>query len=343
MKQGWQAGFRLSVILIAVLCLWGCSGIPARSVSTAPATIAYTLGPSGSNTIVGYSTVRAGNDSPIATLHFSPSFGVGEVATDPSGAIYAAGGTLNKGYVRVYPPNSIETTTPLRTIDFNFGPNMLAVDPAGRVYILSLPDVVTGNPMTLSVYSANASETATPLRTLVLTNILPPIEDIAADSDGNIYIAGYIRNGLTGAGAAVAIFPTSADGPSLPSRTISFPANSNVFGVAVDAAGDIFVNVCPGCVSGSNFVIEEFAPHASGAANPINTINLPIDSGSIFTSGGPVRLDGAGNIFTTLEQYDSSNDALFSHVLYGFHPNSTGSAVPSLTITPPYSTFFAVN
>jgi hypothetical protein len=45
-----------------------------------------------------------------------------------------------------------------------------------------------------------------------------------------------------------------------------------------------------------------------------------------------------------LEQYDSSNDALlFSHVLYGFHPNSTGSAVPSLTITPPYSTFFAVN
>lgn len=96
-------------------------------------------------------------------------------------------------------------------------------------------------------------------------------------------------------------------------------------------------------MNGTNFVIEEFAPGASGSADPVNKINLPADSGWTFTNGGPVRLDGSGNIFTSLELFDSSNVQGFSHVFYGFGPNSTGSSVPTVQITPPYNTFFAVN
>jgi hypothetical protein len=185
----------------------------------------------------------------------------------------------------------------------------------------------TAPPPVLLVYSATASGVATPIRSLQLTNV-GYVSDMAVDAAGNIYVAGDF-----GAESAIAIYSPNANGPATPARMITF-GTSNVYGVAVDSAGDVFANVCLGCY-GTNFVIEEFAPGASGAPTPINTISLLNVSFTSLTrsiGGGPVRLDGAGNIFTSLILI-SDPGANLTGVIYGFGPTATGPAVPTVQIT----------
>lgn len=129
----------------------------------------------------------------------------------------------------------------------------------------------------------------------------------------------------------------------MPSRAINF-GTSMLYGVAVDTAGDVFVNVCDGCNTRAN-AIEEFAPGASGNAAPTRTINLSAPSGFQIIGGGPIRIDGVGNIFTSLELW--SNPTLnISIVIYGFEANASGAATPSVQIVPAYggyNNFFALN
>lgn len=159
-----------------------------------------------------------------------------------------------------------------------------------------------------------------PIRTLQLTNVGTPVADIAADAAGNIYGACFFPNQWT-----VAVYSPTAAGPSMPTRTISFGA-SFLWGVAVDPAGDVFVNVCDGCSSSAN-AIQEFAPGANGTAVPINIISLTAGAPWTIDGGGPVRLDGAGNIFTSM-LVTNLNTTLNNIVVYGFAPIATGSAVP---------------
>jgi beta-propeller repeat-containing protein len=187
-------------------------------------------------------------------------------------------------------------------------------------------------PPTVTVYSATASGSAVPLRTLQLTNVgSTSVSDIAADAAGNIYVTGYV----IGAGSVIAVYSPTANGPATPMRTITFGETANVYGVAVDAAGDVFANVCPSGCTDTDFVIEEFAPGASGAATPVNTINVLNVSVTSLTRGlrgGPVRLDGVGNIFTSLTLI-SEPGANVANVIYGFGPTTTGSATPTVQIT----------
>jgi hypothetical protein len=186
--------------------------------------------------------------------------------------------------------------------------------------------------MTVSVYAADASGAATPVRTFVLTDVLPPLEDMVADAAGNLYVAACLRNN----GWAVSVYAPTANGPATPTRTIDFGANGTawVYGVAVNSAGNIFANLCSGCYEGAS-TIEEFAPGASGAAVPIKTINLTAGSLGQINAGGPVRVDGAGNIFTSLAILPPSPGGPLLNVFYGFGPDATGDAVPIVQFAPP--------
>jgi hypothetical protein len=344
MKNSWPTRFGLLVILAGSICLAGCASLPPRYTNNPPATVVYMVG-SVDTAIKGYSTASANSSSPISTLTYPPSYYGGPVATDASGQIYVAVGIdpvdpLNLGNIFIYPPNSAGKATPSRTIDVNSNSVCaLAVDPAGLLYVaINTGSAVDAPPPMVIVYSATASGPAIPLRTLQLTNVNPDVKDIAVDGSGNIYVAGVYRS----TGNAIAVYPPTANGFSTPTRTITF-GTSTVYGVAVDPVGDVYANVCLGCY-GTDFAIEEFAPGANGDSTPINTINIPIGSGRRGASGGSVRLDGAGNIFTTMD-FISYETVEHSIVVYGFGPSATGSAVPTVQITPTdwYNTFFAVN
>lgn len=328
----------------------GCAGPPAVApsyASGAPATVAYMLG-DVDTAIKGYSAVPANNGSLLGTLTYPSSYYGGPLATDSTGQIYAAVAInpvdpLNLGDIFIYPPNSTGGGTPSRTININsYQGSALAVDSAGLVYVaINTGSAEDAPPPMVSVYSATASGIATPLRTLQLTNVFPTgVTDIAADAAGNIYVAGCTKT----MGFVIAIYPPTATGSSTAARTITF-GSSAVFGVAVNATGNIFANVCSGCYSGPNFVIEEFAPGADGEATPINTISLPAESGWINAGGGPVRLDGAGNIFTSLQRVSTNPSVLDIDVVYGFESTATGNSAPTVQIAPPkgYNNFFALN
>jgi hypothetical protein len=344
MKNGWAESFGLVMTLAAAIGLAGCGSVTNPSpayINTAPATVAYVNGSIAAG-IAGYSTVPANNGSLVGllTLPPSPLYYGGPLATDPSGQIYVAGGdgTNHAAQILIYPPNSTGAATPSRTINID-DVNRLAVDPAGRVYVLNLGENYA--PPAVAVYASDASGAATPLRTLVLTGVLPPVSDIVADAAGNLYVAGYIGNGW-----AVAVYPPTANGPCTPARTIAFglDGSSIAYGVAVNSAGNIFANVGSSSPNGPT-VIEEFAPGADGPASPINTINLTAVSSWQIAGGGPVRVDGAGNIFTSV-QLEDPETALSVIVFYGFAPGATGDATPTVQIAPPnggYNSFLAVN
>jgi hypothetical protein len=297
---------------------------------------------SGGTAIMGYSTVPTDNSSPINTLTFPSSYYGGPLATDSSGQIYVAVAInpvdpLNLGDIFIYSPNSTGTASPSRTIDVSsYDVVALAVDPAGLLYV-AIQESADATP-TVSVYSTTARGTATPLRTLQLTNV-QHVNDIAVDGAGNLYVAGDMSTECV-----IAVYPPIATGPATPARTINF-GTSIVYGVAVDPVGDVFANVCLGC-NLTSFAIEEFAPEANGAATPINTINLTVGLLWQNVQGGPVRLDGAGSIFTSFLLFPNpGEEQTISIVVYGFGPTATGSTAPSVQITPTdgYTTFFAVN
>lgn len=336
-RKYWPTGI---LVLCALVCLTSCSGPVSQPSDAAAAKVVYLIG-SVDTAIKGYSVQAATNALPMSTLTYPPNYYGGPVATDSSGQLYVAVALnpvnpVNPGDIFVYPPNSTGEATPSRTIDLNtYDVCALAVDANGLLYVAINP----GSDVTqeVVVYPADASGNANPLRTLAVTGFAQ-ILDIAVDAAGNVYLAGYTGNGNN----AIAVYSPDVSGSAaVPTRTISFP-NSNVYGVAVDAAGDIFANVCRNCQN-TSMDVEEFAPDASGAASPINTINLPLGAAVRFGNGGPVRLDSLGNIFTSAEVL--SNQDLFDIVVFSFAPTATGDAAPIAQIMPAdgYANYFAVN
>jgi hypothetical protein len=334
MKNIWPASFGISAILSAVIILAGCGVTNPSPVNTAPATLAYVFGvDSGTHGMLTYSTVPANNGSPVAGLRAAGQ--QGPIATDSAGQIYIVGANPDRvpdqGAIFVYPPNSTGSASPSRTITLDYFPNRFAVDPTGRIYATNL--LGGGTPQTVFVYAADANGPAEPLRTIVLTNVVPFVTDMAADAAGNLYLAALLRNPNQW---TVAVYPPTANGPSAPARTVDFGPDGLawIYGVAVDSKGDIFASVCSGCDVGAS-TIEEFAPGASGTAVPIKTINLTAGSLGQINAGGPVRVDGAGNIFTSLAIWPPGLALGPINVFYGFAPDATGDAVPIVQFAPP--------
>jgi hypothetical protein len=332
MKNIRPVSLGLPLVLAIAIGLASCgSPLNPSPVNTAPATLAYVFGvASGQMVMMEYSTAPANSGASVGSLQA----GQGPIATDAAGQIYVAGASpvdpLNLGEILVYPPNSTGNASPSRTIDLSFFPNRIAVDPTGRVYVANLPAAwTTSAPTTVSVYAADASGAAPPIRTFVLTDMCPTISDMVADAAGNLYVADCNRGAWV-----IAVYPPTANGPSTPARTIDFGADTLfVYGVAVDSAGHIFANISFNTV-GTPAFIQEFAHGASGPATPINTINLTGGPLGQTNAGGPVRVDGAGNIFTSLQLWVPATGQLVN-VFYGFGPDATGDAVPTVQFAPP--------
>jgi hypothetical protein len=340
-RKNRPAGILVLCTLAGFVCLTSCSGPVSHSSDPAAAKFVYLIG-SADAAIKEYSVQTSTNALPNSTLTYPPNYYGGPVATDSSGQLYVAVqlspvNPANPGSIFIYPPNSTGEATPSRTIDLNtYDPCALAVDANGLLYVAINPG--GSGTQAVDVYPADASGNANRLRTLAVTG-LAQILDIAVDAAGNIYVAGYSGNGDN----TIAVYSPDASGSAaVPTRTITFP-NSNVYGVAVDTAGDIFASVCRDCQD-TSIDVEEFGPDASGAAFPVNTINLPLGSAARFGNGGPVRLDRFGNIFTSAQVF-AANQEFPDIVVFSFAPTATGDAAPIVQMTPAdgYATYFAVN
>jgi hypothetical protein len=293
--------------------------------------------PSVGHAVINSYSISPGQDgSLVGTFNLPSIFVQGGPATDSAGQIYVLGNFVEgllSCQILVYPAGSAGATTPSRTIDAPGCTEALTVDPVGRLYAGYMPGNNTV-PTTVSVYSATATGAATPLRTLQLTDV-EGINDIAADAAGNIYVAAYMRPNSQ---PAVAVYSPDASGPATSSHTIPV-VGAGVVGVAVDAEGDIFANVVRGYSNSPEYVIEEFAPGADGAAAPTNTIRLPPTPALRSQSYG-VRVDGAGNVFTMvyLDLIRAPEPNSFA-LLYGFARRSTAAATPIVQVTFPPSFF----
>ena len=136
------------------------------------------------------------------------------------------------------------------------------------------------------------------------------------------------------------------DLPHLPG-TIEFGVDGSMvaYGVAVNAAGNIFANVSSSSPNGPT-VIEEFAPGANGTPTPINTINLTtLSSWQIAACGsGAPRWCGKHLHISAVRRFSNRHGLVIT--FYGFGPNATGNAVPMVQIAPPnggYNNFLALN
>jgi hypothetical protein len=341
MKSTWPTKLGLPFIAAGCMFLSGCSSL--NSATETPATVAYmwgnsqTMGNSGGlpQTVLAYSTTSAASSSPTGTLTLPPLYEGWPLAADSTGQLYVGG--LN-GSVLAYSPNSAGAATPSRTISVSSSDEIinLAVDPKGLLYV----GTVGMDRYAVTVYSAEASGAALPLRTVQLPySDSVQFLDVTADAAGTIYVVFYPAVPSAGPLGYIDVYAPDATGPT-PTRTITFP--SVVYGVAVDGAGHLFADTCPtlaGCT------IEEFAPDANGAASPINTITVPNQPAGMQYWGGPVSLDGAGNIFVSSGIRNPSTDVV-NFFIYGFAPTATGNATPSRQITGSQETtnsHFAIN
>lgn len=264
--------------------------------------------------------------------------GYGPFTTDALGQLYIPTGSQGSPYfnqILVYAAHANGNDSPIRTIDLPAAwvhVTNIGVDPLGYVYVVSTL-YGTGNSyiVQIEVYSPTANGLTKPVRTLQLRNILLPVEGIAADAAGNIYLAAYLKTN-TFSGWAVAVYSGTARGVIPPSRVIQFPGLPMTYGIAVDARGCIFVSLQVNQADPTVWAIEEFGPRQNGLAQPLRTIYLP-ELSYYWSVAGPVRLDGAGNIYTALWGFQVTTS---NTMVYGYSPTATGDATPEFTVSVPF-------
>lgn len=256
---------------------------PSALTGPTSAIFMFAAHPSGTLDEAPLATITGSNTGLEAGPYVSCS-----LALDAAGKIYVVGteitnsaGTFNS--INVYPANPVGTVNEAPAamiVGSNTGlhlPNGVTLDTSGKIY------VTNENPDSITVYAANPSGTLneTPLATIAGSNTgLSTPHGIALDSAGKIYV---LNDNLLGAAApSITVYAANPSGTlnEAPLATIT-GSNTNLtpsacFGIAVDAAGKIYVT------NGS--AVEVFAANPSGTLNeaPIGAI-----SGSNTGLGAP--------------------------------------------------------
>jgi len=299
MRTSWLARLGPAVVLACSLATAQLPNAVAQP-KDAPATVAYvpgndipTFDGGSAQTVLGYSISSPEPTSPISTLTLPLSCNsLGPVAMDSSGQLYAGCfSTSTPPLVQIFSKGATGSATPSRTIEMSsasYEIAALALDASGKLYVASLENS-SETRFAIRIFSADANGPAAPLRTVKLPGN-EQLVDLAGDGEGNIYAAGTPIDHKGGPSSFVDVYSTQSG-----ERQRRITLSNYIYGVAVDAAMDVYATVCPDPTTCS---IEEFAPGAKGTAPPINVVNL--EQGGAEVGSGPVRIDATGNVFTPL-------------------------------------------
>ncbi len=260
----------------------------------------------------------SGSPTPIVS---APS--VTGTSPTPTPTPTAGAGTLDvatpamTGPVAVYAANASGTPAPLYTLaptGFDT-PTSLTTDSSGNVYVLNQ------NGGSILVFAKGAT-TAT--RTITSSALVGPEIGIAVGASGNVYVLGNVVVSGVGTTYGVAVFAPGAGANATPSQTFTNTSNAGVTGIAVDAAGTIYV----GTHATTGNAILEFAATASGNATPTTIITGT--STQLGANGlGGIAVDASGNIYASVDQ----STANATNAIVAFAAGATGNASPARALS----------
>jgi sugar lactone lactonase YvrE len=173
----------------------------------------------------------------------------------------------------------------------------------------------------ITVYAPGATGNATPLRTIAgsSTGLSQP-NSIARDSAGRLYVINYGTS--VSSPETLTVYADSATGNAAPVRTIPGidAGRHNIWGLAVDAAGRLYVATSR--VGGDTIgdTIKVFAANASANTTPLYTIGGS-NTGLNVPEG--IALDPAGQLYVA--NYRSSTVTIYA-------PGASGNIAPIATI-----------
>lgn len=321
----------IGVTLGAMVGLTGCgesTAVPSGTGSgsgTTLAAIIYGTNPTvgvGELSVLANGSISATNSIGVPGLATPSGPFLQGIAVDSTGEIFVGerltSGTSQTGAVMVFAAGAGASANPVRTIVGTNTqlktPSILTVDAAGDVYVAQLL------PGDVLEFAAGASGNVAPVRTLkgsgAANTGIGGVLGMGVDANGNLYVANDIGNINN-----ILVFGPTSNGDVAPIRTIEGNATvmiGNTLGVAVDAAGNIYVST--ESIIPPLRAILEFAAGSNGNVAPIREItgsNTAL-TGNLST---PV-LDSSGNLYVLVGASGTVN-------LLKFTGDASGNAVPA--------------
>ena len=248
------------------------TGTQVTSVATDTSGQIYVAGylPTSSFPVIEvYAAGASGAATPVRTINVSDLYSPTAMVVDSAGSLYTV--NPNDGELFVYSSTANGAAAPTRLIagaltQLNVSEGV-AVDASGNIYVSSA--LLNGASATGAIYvfSSTATGNVAPLRTI--SNASGVFLGVATDSSGDLYAAlDTIVSPYTG---SIVEYAPGASGAAMPTRTIAGTATelSTAGGVRVDAAGSIYVANQIAGASSYSYVLDEFAPSATGNVAPV--------------------------------------------------------------------------
>lgn len=146
-------------------------------------------------------------------------------------------------------------------------------------------------------------------------------------ASSSVYVTSVLFGTLP---SSVLEFPTTASGDISPTSTIKGSSNSFFNGLAVDAAGNVYVGTAPDNSGNGGIEILVYAPGASGTAAPIRTISGAATGLEVLgqNSLNALAVDSAGNIYVSAQSTLGQSDLGISV----FSATANGNVAPTRVI-----------
>jgi sugar lactone lactonase YvrE len=313
----------LVVAAIGFAALAGCGGggsttPPHHSTPTTAPQVLYVA--SSNQSLLEFPLTANGNVAASVTITGNPALlDPVPMAIDNNGAIYTS--DEQSPAVLEFPAGSSGPTAPeangglngvqTKLGEYCFG---IAFDSANKIYVTS--ESSTGTTPSVAVFTA-ATGDPSPVQFIQgnATMLTYPV-GVAVDSSDNIYVT------QAQSGTILKFGPGAGSGTNYnvaPIATIQTPG-SNLFGIAINAAGQIFVT------DASQDAVYVFAAGATGMATPIQTI-----SGAATLINYPlgIAVDRNSNIYVANHQGFTGGQGAITV----FAAGANGNVAPTATIT----------